>query len=49
MSKFDYTVAWAYRECTTLYHFLKGCFNNKVKWRTGTFRVKWGGYLEEVH
>ncbi|XP_038049544.1 ceramide glucosyltransferase-B-like [Patiria miniata] len=48
-SKFDYMVAWVYRECSTPYYFLRGCLGNKVKWRTGTFRVKWGGYLEEVH
>ncbi|XP_022092848.1 ceramide glucosyltransferase-like [Acanthaster planci] len=47
-NKFDFAVAWAYRECTTLYHFLKGCVRNKVTWRTGTFKVKWGGFLEEV-
>ncbi|XP_030835249.1 ceramide glucosyltransferase-B-like [Strongylocentrotus purpuratus] len=47
-SKFDYMVAWVYRECSTPYYFLRGCLGNRSSGGRER-RVKWGGYLEEVH
>ncbi|PIK51717.1 putative ceramide glucosyltransferase-B [Apostichopus japonicus] len=47
-SKVDYTLAWMYRECLTPFFFLEGLFSRTVRWRTGTFKLHWGGYLEEV-
>lgn len=47
-SKVDYALAWLYREVMTIFFFLEGLFGRTVTWRTGTFKLHWGGYLEEV-
>ncbi|XP_072031807.1 ceramide glucosyltransferase-like isoform X1 [Amphiura filiformis] len=47
-SKFDYAVAWAFREIMFMFYFLEGMFSRSVAWRTGSYRVRYGGYLEEI-
>ncbi|XP_072021633.1 ceramide glucosyltransferase-like [Amphiura filiformis] len=48
-SKFDYALAWTYREIMFIFYFLEGVFSKSVTWRTGSYRIKYGGYLEEIH
>lgn len=47
-SKTDFIVAWLIRECTALIIFLKAILNPKVTWRSRIFKLKWGGYAEEI-
>jgi ABC-type antimicrobial peptide transport system permease subunit len=47
-SKFDYVLAWIYRETICIYLFLKAASDNTVKWRDGKYRLKWGGLAEEI-
>lgn len=47
-SKTDFIIAWLIRECTALLIFLKALANPKVTWRSRIFKLKWGGYAEEV-
>ncbi|XP_054764531.2 ceramide glucosyltransferase-B-like [Lytechinus pictus] len=45
-TKVDYALAWFYREIMTIFFFLEGAVSQTVRWRTGTYRLRWGGYLE---
>lgn len=47
-SKTDFVIAWLFRECSALLVFVRALFNPDIKWRTGTYRLRWGGYAEEV-
>ena len=47
-SKFEYIIAWLYRELICFYLFLKAAANPTVKWRDGVYRLKWGGLAEEI-
>lgn len=47
-SKWDFVVAWAFRECSAVYLFLKAVWNPQIRWRTGTYKIRWGGIAEEV-
>lgn len=47
-SKTDFIVAWLIRECSALLIFLQALSNSKVTWRSRVFKLKWGGYAEEV-
>lgn len=47
-SKTDFIFAWLIRECTALIIFLKALSNPKVTWRSRIFKLKWGGYAEEI-
>jgi len=47
-SKFDFLVAWMVRECGAPYLYFKAMSDPTITWRTGTFRLKWGGTAEEV-
>lgn len=40
-------LCWLYRETICYYLFLKA-INPTVKWRDGTYRLKWGGLSELV-
>jgi len=44
----DFVIAWLIRECTALLIFLKALTNSKVTWRSRIFRLKRGGYAEEI-
>jgi hypothetical protein len=41
--KFDFLIAWLFREFMALYLFVKAISTNKVTWRTGSYRLDWGG------
>ena len=43
VSKFDFLIAWLFREFSVLYLFSKAISTNKVTWRTGAYRLEWGG------
>ncbi len=47
-SKFHFLVAWLYRESICFYLFLKAAWDPTVKWRNGRYRLRWGGYAEEI-
>ena len=47
-SKRDFVVAWIFRESTALLVFLKALWDPDIQWRTGTYRLKWGGIAEEI-
>ncbi|XP_033121120.1 ceramide glucosyltransferase-like isoform X2 [Anneissia japonica] len=47
-SKFDFVIAWLYREIMTPYLFMKGMMKTTVTWRNQVYKLKWGGELEEV-
>ena len=41
-------ITWFYRESICIYLFLKAAVDPTVKWRNGTYRLKYGGLAEEV-
>ncbi|KAG1684043.1 Ceramide glucosyltransferase [Nymphon striatum] len=47
-SKFEYVVSWLFREICTFFLFMKAIFDPTIRWRIGTFRLRWGGIVEEV-
>ncbi len=47
-SKFEYMLSWLYRESICFYLFCKAAANPTVKWRQGKYRLKWGGFAEEI-
>jgi ceramide glucosyltransferase len=47
-SKTDFVAAWSFRELTALLVFLKALWDPDIRWRTGTYRLKWGGIAEEI-
>ncbi|XP_076353090.1 ceramide glucosyltransferase-like isoform X1 [Tachypleus tridentatus] len=47
-SKGDFVVAWIFRESSALYLYLKALFDPTIRWRTGTYRLRWGGIVEEI-
>lgn len=47
-SKTDFIIAWLVRECTALLVFFKALTSPKVTWRSRIFKLKWGGYAEEI-
>jgi ceramide glucosyltransferase len=47
-SKTDFVVAWMLRECCALLLFIRALWEPDIKWRTGTFKLKWGGIAQEV-
>lgn len=46
--KFEYVVSWLYRELTALPVFLRALWNPTVVWRSGVYRLRWGGVAEEI-
>ncbi|XP_064624290.1 ceramide glucosyltransferase-like [Lineus longissimus] len=48
-SKFDFLVAWLFREIASPYLLIKSQISNKIHWRHRSYVVRWGGYLEELH
>lgn len=49
MSIFVFTCAWLVREFTALFVFLKALSNPLVVWRSRVFKLRWGGYAEELN
>lgn len=48
-SKTDFVIAWLFRESTALLVFFKALLYPEIHWRTGTYKLKWGGIAEEVN
>lgn len=48
-SKTDFLLAWLVRECTALLVFIKALADPKVTWRSREFKLRWGGYTEEIN
>jgi len=46
--KFEYVVSWLFREFTSLPLFLRALFNPTISWRTGTYKLKWGGVAMQL-
>lgn len=49
ISLYKFTQGWLVRECTALLIFIKALSNPLVVWRSKVFRLRWGGYAEEVY
>ena len=47
-SKFEYVIAWFYRESICIFLFLKAASNPTVKWRNGKYRLRYGGLADEI-
>lgn len=48
-SKFDFLVGWVINEVTYPGVILRSHFNPKIVWRNHNFKLKWGGFVEELH
>lgn len=47
-SKWEFVVAWTFRECGALYLFFHALWDPTIRWRTGLYRLRWGGTVEVV-
>lgn len=47
-SKTEFAIAWLFRECSALIVYLKTFCNLNVEWKTRIFKLKWGGFAEEI-
>lgn len=47
-NKWEFVVAWTFRECGALYLFLHALWNPTIRWRAGLYRLRWGGAVEVV-
>lgn len=46
--KTEFVIAWVFRELTASLLFFKALWDPKIHWRTGTYKLKWGGIAEEI-
>ncbi|XP_022915093.1 ceramide glucosyltransferase [Onthophagus taurus] len=47
-NKFDFVVAWLFRECSGPYLFLHAIFDPEIKWRSRIYKLAWGGVAQEI-
>ncbi|XP_013397039.1 ceramide glucosyltransferase-B isoform X2 [Lingula anatina] len=47
-SKFEFVVAWMFREITSIFILLKAEVSTVVQWRAKKFRLRYGGVVEEM-
>lgn len=47
-SKFEYIVCWFINELSYLVLILQSHWDPKISWRGRKFKLKWGGYVEEL-
>lgn len=47
-TKYEYIIAWLYRESICFYLFVKAASNPNVKWREGKYKLKWGSRAEKI-
>lgn len=47
-SKTEYVIAWFFRELVALVWYVKALHDPEIRWRTGCYKLKWGGVAEEV-
>lgn len=48
-SKTDFVVAWMIRESTAFLLYVKALANPEIRWRSRIFKLRWGGYAEELN
>jgi len=46
--KSEFVLAWFLRELTAPFLFINALCRPSIRWRTGMYRLKWGGVVEEV-
>ncbi|XP_045482619.1 ceramide glucosyltransferase-B [Harmonia axyridis] len=47
-NKFDFLVAWLFRECSGPYLFLHAIIYPDIQWRNRVFKLAWGGVAQEI-
>lgn len=47
-NKFEFLLGWLLRECCAPFLFLNALCQPTIRWRTGVYRLKWGGIVEEL-
>ena len=47
-NKFEFLVTWLFREVSSPYLLLAAHFNPTIRWKTRSFRLRWGGKAEPV-
>lgn len=47
-NKFDYVMAWLFRETSAPFLFCHSIFSPTISWRDRTYRLQWGGKVEEI-
>lgn len=47
-NKFDFVVAWMFRECSSPYLFLHALWDPTIRWRSRVFKLAWGGIAREL-
>ncbi|CAG0896925.1 unnamed protein product [Darwinula stevensoni] len=48
MNKFQFLVCWIFRESSSLFVYLRAFSMPSIRWRTGTYRLRWGGKVKEA-
>ena len=48
MNKFQFLVCWILRESTSLLVYLRAFSTPSIRWRRGTYRLRWGGRVKEA-
>jgi len=46
-SKFDFVIGWLFRGISGPYLFLNAVYDPTIRWRSRTYRLRWGGIAEE--
>ena len=47
-NKFEFVLGWLFRELSAPILFLNALSQPKIRWRTGVYRLRWGGIAEEL-
>lgn len=47
--KIDFVIAWLLRELFALVLFARALWEPDIRWRAGTYKLKWGGVAEEIN
>ncbi|CAG0899615.1 unnamed protein product [Darwinula stevensoni] len=48
MNKFEFLICWIFRESSVPYLYLLALCVPAIRWRTGTYRLRWGGKVNEA-
>lgn len=46
--KFEFVIGWLFRELSGPYLFLHALWNPAIRWRTRTYKLRWGGIAYEL-
>lgn len=44
-----FIILWLLRELTSYPMYIRALLNQKIKWKTGTYRLAWGGKIKKVY